>query len=95
MDSRCKGCRTDNQVTEERIDRMLAAPMFRPGSGLCVPDAVYEERLSRCRACPKLLGGHTCALCGCIVRVAAKFKDRSCPAPGGSGWQCYTGLHST
>ncbi|WP_274365421.1 DUF6171 family protein [Paenibacillus thermotolerans] len=89
-DRSCKGCRSDVRVTEEQIGRILAAPMFQPGSGHCVPDAVYEERLRLCGACPKLLDGHTCALCGCFVKIAAKLKDKSCPAPGGAGWQRYS-----
>jgi hypothetical protein len=86
----CKGCRDDYQVSEDRIDRMLAAPMFHSDSGICVPDDVYQERLTLCRDCSKLVGGHTCALCGCFVRIAAKFKDKSCPAPGGIGWRRYS-----
>jgi len=85
-DRSCKGCRSDLQVTEERIDKMLSSPMFRQGSAHCVPDDVYEARLRACGACPKLIGGHTCALCGCLVRIRAKFKDKSCPAPGEAGW---------
>ena len=87
----CKGCRGDMHVTEERIDKLLAAPMFREGSPVCVPDDVYEARLRRCAACPQLLGGHTCALCGCFVRVRAKFKEKGCPAPGATGWPRHAG----
>ncbi|MFC4596681.1 DUF6171 family protein [Cohnella hongkongensis] len=85
----CKGCGEEYRVIEERIDKLLAAPMFLPDSGACVPEDVYEARLSLCRACPKLIGDQTCALCGCFVRIAAKLKDRSCPAPGGAGWPAY------
>ncbi|WP_391571327.1 DUF6171 family protein [Cohnella sp.] len=89
-DPLCKGCRDDYRVSEERIDKMLATPLFRSDSGVCVPDDVYQERLSLCRDCSKLIGGHTCALCGCFVRIAAKLKDKSCPAPGGTGWRRYS-----
>ncbi len=88
-DRSCKGCRGDAMATEERIDRMLSQPMFRDGSDACVPDDVYEDRLRTCRSCPKLIGGHTCSLCGCFVRIRAKFKTKSCPAPGGAGWPPY------
>lgn len=85
-DNSCKGCREEFRITEERIDKILSSPMFLADSGNCVPDSVYAERLELCRACPKLIEGHTCALCGCLVKIAAKLKDRSCPAPGNSGW---------
>jgi len=91
VDRSCRGCRDEFRVTEERIRHLLSAPMFAPGSGHCVPDDVYEARLRQCEACPKLLGGHTCSLCGCIVPVAAKLKAKSCPLPGGAGWQRYDG----
>ena len=88
LDNRaCKGCRDDFKVTDAQIDKMLTAPMFQ--SDACVPDSVYHERLHLCFHCPKLIGGTTCSLCGCIVRVTAKLKDKSCPYPGASGWQRY------
>ncbi|WP_028610224.1 DUF6171 family protein [Paenibacillus harenae] len=80
----CKGCSDEYRVTDEQIDRILAAPMF--SSGISVPDEVYERRLAQCGACPKLQFGTTCAVCGCFVRIAAKYKDRACPLPGGSRW---------
>lgn len=85
-DPSCKGCREAYRVTEDSIRKMLSHPMFEPGGEHVVPDDVYEARLRQCRACPKLLQGHTCALCGCIVDIAAKLKARRCPLPGGGGW---------
>ncbi|MEC0267753.1 DUF6171 family protein [Paenibacillus anseongense] len=84
----CKGCREDFKITDAQIDKMLQAPMFQSDE-TCVPDSVYRERLNRCSKCPKLTLGHTCSLCGCIVRIAAKLRDKSCPYPGGTGWQRY------
>ncbi|AIQ64837.1 hypothetical protein PSTEL_18680 [Paenibacillus stellifer] len=83
--SSCKACRDEYRVTDEQIARILAAPMF--ASEHCVPEQVYQERLEACRACPKLEGGITCRVCGCIIPVVAKLKERSCPLPGGSRWQ--------
>ncbi|UKS30873.1 DUF6171 family protein [Paenibacillus sp. HWE-109] len=84
-DRSCKGCREEYKITEVQIDRMLSAPMFQGES--CVPESVYQERLRMCGACPKLLGGTTCSFCGCIVRVAAKLKEKNCPFPGASRWK--------
>ncbi|WP_312029482.1 DUF6171 family protein [Paenibacillus sedimenti] len=53
----------------------------------CVTDSVYQQRLLACTACPKLLNGTTCSICGCIVRIAAKLKERSCPKPSDNRWQ--------
>jgi hypothetical protein len=83
----CKGCREDYKVTDDQIDRMLKSPMFHTDQ--CVPDSIYRDRLQMCSECPKLLGGNTCSLCGCIVRITAKLKEKSCPYPGGIGWQKY------
>lgn len=87
-DHACKSCGDEYRVTEEQIARVLAAPMFSSPER-CVPDAVYEERLRLCLACPRLQGGHTCGVCGCIVRVAAKLKARSCPDPASVRWRRY------
>ena len=81
----CKGCRSEYRVTEEQIDRMLELPMFQSAE-LCVPEEVYEQRLNQCRGCPKLQFGNTCTVCGCFVRIAAKYKDRACPNPGDTRW---------
>jgi len=88
-DRSCRGCRDEYRVTEDSIRRMLSSPMFRAESGNCVPDEVYEERLGQCRACPKLVQGHTCSLCGCIVDIAAKLKAKRCPLPGGGVWSAF------
>ncbi|MFD1955614.1 DUF6171 family protein [Paenibacillus thailandensis] len=81
----CKGCRDDYRVTDEQISRILQAPMFRSPEH-SVSDDVYERRLAACGACDKLMNGTTCTVCGCIVQVAAKLKERSCPRPGGDRW---------
>jgi hypothetical protein len=78
-DRSCKGCRDDYQVTEAQINRVLASAMFNEDN--TVADSVYETRLQHCRDCPKLIGGYTCSLCGCIVRITAKLKDKRCPLP--------------
>ena len=39
---------------------------------------VYEERLSICRFCDKLLSG-TCLSCGCYVEIRAAINQGRCP----------------
>ncbi|ACX66200.1 hypothetical protein [Paenibacillus sp. Y412MC10] len=83
-DNRCKGCHDDYRVSDEQITRVLSSPMF--SSDRCVPDDEYDARLRACFACPKLQRGTTCTLCGCIVQIAAKLKDKRCPCPGQDRW---------
>ncbi|MCI3920862.1 DUF6171 family protein [Paenibacillus sp. TRM 82003] len=86
-DRSCKGCRSEFEVTEERIDRMVAAVASRPD--VCVPDDVYAERLAACASCRWLVSGHTCAACGCLVRVSALQRDKRCSRPGEAAWERY------
>lgn len=84
----CRGCGPQYEVTDAQIDRLLQAPMFQD-ERIVVPDHVYEQRLSVCQACEYLLQGQTCQLCGCFVRVAAKYRRRSCANVRQRGWQSY------
>lgn len=80
----CKGCSDSYKVTEQQIARVLSSPMFQ--SEQSVPDDIYERRLKACDACPALLNGTTCSVCGCIVQISAKLKNRECPKPGDRRW---------
>ncbi|WP_338552070.1 hypothetical protein [Paenibacillus sp. KS-LC4] len=82
----CKGCDDSYTVTEAQIQRILAAPMFQ-SSERCVDDEVYAARLRECGSCPKLMSGTTCMVCGCIVRISAKYKEKSCPNPNDVRWR--------
>jgi len=86
-DRSCKGCREEYRVTEEQIQRVLASGMFNADN--TAPPQIYEERLRQCYECPRLLDGNTCSLCGCVVRITAKLKDKSCPLSGIPRWQKY------
>lgn len=81
----CKGCRDGYKVTDAQMERLLRSSMF--SADRCVADEVYEERLRLCGGCPKLEGGATCRVCGCIIPVVAKLKERGCPLPGGGRWE--------
>jgi hypothetical protein len=53
----------------------VAASGFR----LAAP-AVLEARLAACRACPDSTGALiTCARCGCLMTVKARFEQVRCP----------------
>ncbi|MEX3615915.1 DUF6171 family protein [Paenibacillus glucanolyticus] len=83
-DHRCKGCHDDYRISDKQIARVLSSPMF--ASDRCVPDEEYETRLRACFSCSKLQGDTTCTLCGCIVQITAKLKDKRCPYPGQDRW---------
>ncbi|KOP67819.1 hypothetical protein AMS62_23100 [Bacillus sp. FJAT-18019] len=83
-DNQCKGCQDGYRISDEQIHRVLASPMF--SSDRCVSDDEYDTRIQVCTLCPKLLGGTTCALCGCIVQISAKLKAKRCPYPGEDHW---------
>jgi hypothetical protein len=80
----CKGCGDSYRVTESQIARALAALASEPDR--CVPDEIYLQRLAACAACEKQFDGVTCSMCGCIIPVAAKLRERVCPLPGSGRW---------
>lgn len=85
----CKGCGPQYEVTEGQIDRILQAPMFQDKERI-VDDATYEARLEKCYSCSELMNQQTCMLCGCFVRVAAKYRDRSCPNVKDRKWIAFS-----
>ncbi|HIW34439.1 MAG TPA: hypothetical protein IAA29_16810 [Candidatus Paenibacillus intestinavium] len=83
--NRCRGCGPQYEVTEQQIDRILLAPMFQDDA-IVVSEQEYEKRLSLCNGCEKLLNKQTCLLCGCFVRVSAKYRSKSCPNLSDRKW---------
>ncbi|WP_233532223.1 DUF6171 family protein [Paenibacillus alkalitolerans] len=81
----CKGCSETYKVTDSQISRILSSSMFQSEQH-CVPDDIYDQRLQACMTCPSLQFGTTCSVCGCIVQIRAKLKDRDCPKPGENRW---------
>ena len=41
-------------------------------------DKLVEKRLSICEQCSRLLGGMTCADCGCFVQFRVRHKTAAC-----------------
>lgn len=86
---RCKGCGPQYEVTEEQIDRILQSPMFLDHH-VAVTEVIYRERLAQCEQCEHLYQMQTCLLCGCYVRVAAKYRAKSCPNVKNKRWSALT-----
>jgi len=88
QDATCKGCREEYKVTDQQIARVLSSVKLTTDQS--VTDSVYAERLLICSGCSKLMNNNTCTLCGCIVPIVAKFKDKKCPYPGEDRWASYS-----
>ena len=84
QEATCKGCREEYKVTDHQIARILSS--VKISTEQSVTDSVYAERLQICSGCTKLMNNHTCTLCGCIVPVIAKFREKKCPYPGDDRW---------
>ena len=74
----CKKCLLRDQ--EEAAYASIAELLAQMDPALKAPDDLYEERLSHCKQCEKLLGG-MCRACGCFVEVRAAVLKQSCPDP--------------
>lgn len=64
-----------------RIGRFLKA-LFRwavYGHFDTVPVSLYAARLRECGQCGYLDGKECCSVCGCVVRVKARWTTESCP----------------
>lgn len=87
--SNCKGCDEQFKLSHEQIERLLAKPAMNDPETI-VSDDIYDMRLTKCRNCSQLWQNETCLLCGCFVRVSAKFKGKSCPDLKNKQWDALT-----
>jgi len=87
--SLCKGCDEQFITSNEQIERILAKPSMQNPETI-VPDHIYNERLAKCKDCAHLWQKETCLLCGCFVRISAKFKSKSCPDIKNKQWDALT-----
>jgi hypothetical protein len=84
-DLECKGCRATVRLRRQDVER-IAAEYLRDHPGALAAEAVYQERLARCRTCADLEYSTTCRHCGCLVDVRARLTDKRCPRPGHPAW---------
>ncbi len=73
----CRKCLLE-QTSEEVYFQKLEEYIANLEEDVRAPQALYEERLTLCGTCPKLLGG-MCRLCGCFVELRAALKVQRCP----------------
>ncbi len=75
----CPECETKAHLstmdmTPELVQEMAEQEALPDFAG----DEVVEQRLAICEACPRLIGGMTCADCGCFVHFRVRHKTAAC-----------------
>lgn len=78
----CKKCLLRDLAAKDQkeIGRYIAAIKKQDR----VREEIYEQRLSVCRECGKLMEA-TCQACGCYVEIRAALKHGRCPY---KKWSC-------
>jgi hypothetical protein len=76
----CPGCGITVRLSKGELER-LVEEYFQGEVPELASEALAEERLEACGACPDLRFGSTCRHCGCLVEVRARLSGYSCPAP--------------
>lgn len=79
MKEPCPVCESKRELasmdmTPEIIAEMAAAEPCSDYAG----DEIYMQRLKVCQNCRSLIGGMTCANCGCFVQFRAKHISAAC-----------------
>ncbi len=75
----CPECETKAHLstmdmTPELVQEMAEMESLPDYAG----DQLVARRLQICRSCPRLLGGMTCADCGCFVQFRVRHKAAAC-----------------
>lgn len=79
MEEFCPVCENKRQLASmEMTPEIIAEMAASEPCGDYVGDEIYTHRLEICNACSKLIGGMTCANCGCFVQFRAKHLTASC-----------------
>lgn len=78
--SECPECQTKAylsslSMTPELLEEMAAGEAVTEDT---VSPEIYRRRLEICDGCARLIGGMTCAECGCFVQFRARHKTAAC-----------------
>ncbi len=76
--SNCKRCLLNEIAGKEDVYAHVLKTRALLSKAELVSDAEYDERLSVCRDCDRLLDA-TCLKCGCYVEIRALKVDVHCP----------------
>lgn len=74
----CKRCLTRELAGQEETFRNLWECIENLDPEQKASEAVYEERLGKCKECELLLAG-MCRACGCYVELRAAVGKNVCP----------------
>lgn len=77
MERLCKRCLVREMADADMLTRIQRTIELIPEKERCVGE-VYQQRLSACRECDRLING-MCRVCGCFVEVRAARKKEHCP----------------
>jgi hypothetical protein len=83
----CKGCNRSPQLSDEKIERLVAIAIQHKQPHELTPESVQQARMNTCLSCPSLQYGTTCKHCGCLVHIRTRLSDSYCPSPYGSQWE--------
>ena len=76
-DVRCRRCLLREAFPADYAKYVASLLAGIPAREKAVP-ALYEARLSACRACDQRNNG-TCMGCGCLVELRAAYRREACP----------------
>ena len=74
----CKKCLTRDMIGKDEYFTTLKELIDNVRGDKRTPEALYEERLSKCLKCDRLADG-MCRACGCYVELRAIIKKNHCP----------------
>lgn len=74
----CKKCLTRDMIDKDTYFSTLQEMIAAVSGEVRASDALYEERLNKCKACGRLADG-MCRACGCYVELRAVIDKNSCP----------------
>ncbi|MBE5922286.1 MAG: hypothetical protein E7269_05990 [Lachnospiraceae bacterium] len=86
MEGKICNCKIPANLQKDMMYEKIREYIAAIDPELCADDTEYENRLKICSRCNHLIGGLTCAYCGCFVLARAKKKAQKCPDPKGAQW---------
>lgn len=75
-ESDCIDCGRNEAVTDESVERMKLR-IAQSSDFHKVSQAVYEQRIQACRACPNY-AARICGQCGCVMEIMAMLANTRC-----------------
>ncbi len=74
----CKKCLTRDMIDKDSYFKTLKELIDNLDPDIKATSELYEERLSKCVQCERLIDG-MCGACGCYVELRAAKRKSDCP----------------